>query len=441
MSLGLRARLSLMMFLQYFVWGIWLTMLAQHIGDNGLKLGDQALGWILGTYGIGSILGPFILGQLADRFFATERVLAFAHVVGGLMLIATAYLTTFWPIFLMMVVYCNLYMPTIGLTNSLSFHSLGEENQGLFPSIRVWGTAGWIAAGLFFASYLDYKSFWPTAVLPLWESLFSLPFVGEPTFRDCLRVSGFFSILYGFYCLTLPHTPPVPARETDPIDKKSAILETMELMKFRSFAVLILISALVGIMLAFFFASENFFLEAVGVAPKQIGAYLTISQFAEAAVVLLIPLSVARLGYKKTMLIGMGAWAARFGISAVGYPKWLMIGTLGLHGFAFGFFFIVAQMFVDRAASKDIKASAQSLLIFVIYGLGTVAGSFIAGETMHHFQTGEGAAGHDWRAIWMGPFILTLVLMAIFALFFKEGQIGAIREDADAHAEPGVAVE
>lgn len=436
MSFGLRARLSLMMFLQYFVWGIWLPMLPQHLGANGLQLGDQAMTRIMGVYGIGSILGPFILGQLADRFFATERVLAFSHVVGGLLLIGTAYATSFWPIFLMMVLYCNLYMPTIGLTNSLSFRSMGEANQSQFPSIRVWGTAGWIAAGLFFASYLEYKTFWPSSVLPLWESIFKLPFVGEPTFRDCLRVSGFFSILYGLYCLTLPHTPPTPARETDPIDKKSAILESLELMRFRSFSVLIVIAALIGIMLAFFFACENPFLEAVGVEPKQIGAYMTISQFAEAAVVLLIPLSVARLGFKKTMLIGMAAWAARFGLSAIGYPKGLMIGTLGLHGFAFGFFFIVAQMFVDRAASKDIKASAQSLLIFVIYGLGTVAGSFIAGEVLKHFATGGRAVDHDWRSIWAGPFVLTLLCMGAFALLFKEEQIGQIRDEADAHAEP-----
>jgi nucleoside transporter len=440
MSFGLRARLSLMMFLQYFVWGIWLPMLAQHVGPNGLNLGDRALGWILMVYGLGSIIGPFILGQLADRFFATERVLAFAHVVGGGILIGTAYATTFWPIFLMMLLYCHLYMPTIGLTNSLSFRSLGEQNQAMFPSIRVWGTAGWIAAGLFFASYLEYKSFWPSSVVPMWESLFNLSFVGEPTFRDCLRLSGFFSILYGFYCLTLPHTPPAPAKATDPIDKKSAVLETLELMRFRSFSVLIAIAALIGILLAFFFTAENFFLESVGVAPKQIGAYMTISQFAEAAVVLLIPLSVARLGYKTTMLIGLGAWAARFGLSALGYPKWLMISTLGLHGFAFGFFFIVAQMFVDRAASRDIKASAQSLLIFVIYGLGTVAGSLLAGEAMHYFHTGAGLTGHDWRAIWMGPFILTLVCMGAFALLFKEEQIGEIREGADEQGEPTVAV-
>lgn len=464
MSFGLRVRLSIMMFLQYFVWGIWLPMLAQHLGPNDLKLEGGQIGWIFSVYGFGSILGPLIMGQLADRYFATERVLAFAHFAGGLLLIAAAYAQTFWPIFLLLLAYCNLYMPTMALTNSLSFRSLGEANQSYFPSIRVWGTVGWIAAGLFFAAYMDYKDLsfyrsifelvglsglfesflvsWRASAVPALESLFAIPFVGLPSFKDCLRVSGFFSLLYGLYCLTLPHTPPTPAKESDPIDKKSALLESLELMKFRSFAVLIVVAALIGIMLAFYFACENFFLEAIQVKADQVGAFMTISQFAEAVVVLFIPWSVANLGFKKTMLIGMTAWAARFGLSAVGQPKWLMISTLMLHGFAFGFFFIVAQMFVDKSASRDIKASAQSLLIFVIYGLGTVAGSAIAGYTLDHFKTGAGvtAAEHNWRGIWMGPFLLTLVCMGLFALLFREEQIGEIRESNETLPESTAAV-
>ena len=459
MSLGLRVRLSIMMFLQYFVWGIWLPMLAQHLGPNDLDLTGQQIGWIFSVYGFGSIIGPLIMGQLADRYFATERVLSFAHVVGGVLLIATAYATTFWPIFILLLAYCNLYMPTMALTNSLSFRSLGEENQSKFPSIRVWGTIGWIAAGLFFTAYMDYKELgfykslfslvglsgafesfltaWRTSVVPSLESIFALSFVGTPGFRDCLRVSGFFSVLYGLYCLTLPHTPPTPAKETDPIDKKSAVLECLELMRFRSFATLVVIAALIGIMLAFYFACENYFLESIGVKPEQAGAFMTISQFAEAAVVVFIPWSVSRLGFKKTMLIGMAAWAIRFGLSAVGYPMWLMISTLMLHGFAFGFFFIVAQMFVDKSASRDIKASAQSLLVFVIYGLGTVAGSALAGYTLDFFSTNvNGVVARDWTGIWMGPFALTLVCMAIFALLFKEEQIGEMREETKPLAEP-----
>ncbi|MDG3002928.1 MFS transporter [Paludisphaera mucosa] len=462
MSFGLRVRLSIMMFLQYFVWGIWLPMLAQRLGNNDLKLTGGEIGWIFTVYGFGSIIGPLIMGQLADRYFATERVMAFAHFFGGLLLIAAAYATTFWPIFLLLLAYCNLYMPTMALSNSLSFRSLGEANQSYFPSIRVWGTIGWIAAGLFFAAYLDYNnlafyqsifdllnlhglfesflSFWRASIVPLMQALFALPGVGEPSFKDCLRVSGFFSILYAAYCLTLPHTPPTPALDTDPIDKKSAVLECLELMRFRSFAVLVVVASLVGIMLAFYFACENYFLEAVGINPTQTGAFMTISQFAEAVVVLFIPWSVARLGFKTTMLIGMAAWAIRFGLSAIGYPVWLMVGTLMLHGFAFGFFFIVAQMFVDRAASRDIKASAQSLLIFVIYGLGTVVGSAVAGYVLDYFSTTvNDVVRRDWRAIWLCPFALTLICMGLFALLFKEQQIGEIREDAESHSEPSVA--
>ncbi len=459
MSVGLRVRLSIMMFLQYFVWGIWLPMLAQRLGKNGLNLEPHYIGWIFTVYGFGSILGPFILGQLADRYFATERVMAVAHFVGGLLLIATAYMTSFWPIFILLFLYCSLYMPTMGLSNSITFRNLGEGNQNYFPAIRFWGTVGWIVAGLFFAAYLDYNnltfyqsifelvgqnsafesflSFWRASVVPLLTQVFKLPFVGEPDFRDCLRVSGFFSILYSVYCLTLPHTPPVPAKDTDPIDKRSAVIECLELMRFRSFAVLVVVAGLVGIMLAFYFACENYFLEAIGVDPTQTGAYMTIGQIAEGVVMLLVPLAVSKLGYKTTMLIGMSAWALRFGLSALGYPFWLMITTIALHGFAFGFFFVVAQMFVDRAASNDIKASAQGLLIFVVYGLGTVLGSVLTGYVRNYFTDGAGV--ENWQGIWMGPFVLTLLCMAVFALLFKEEQIGEIKDEADPVLAPSAA--
>ncbi len=447
MSFGLRVRLSIMMFLQYYVWGIWLPMLAQRLGKNDLNLDEREIGWVFTVYGFGAILGPFVLGQLADRYFATERVMAAAHFIGGLLLIASAYVTSFWPIFILLFVYCSLYMPTMALSNSITFRSLGDANQAYFPSIRVWGTIGWIAAGLSFAAYLDYNkltfyqsffdvlgqhgafesflSFWRASVVPLFKPIFDLPFVGEPGFRDCLRVSGFFSLLYALYCLTLPHTPPVPALETDPIDKRSAALESLELMRFRSFAVLVLVAGLIGIMLAFYFACENYFLEHIGVDPTQTGAYMTIGQIAEALVMLLVPLSVRKLGVKNTMLIGAGAWALRFGLSAIGYPFWLMISTIALHGFAFGFFFVVAQMYVDRAASRDIKASAQSLLIFVVYGMGTILGSVLTGYVRRYFtEEINGVKVENWQGIWMGPFLLTLFCMLIFWLLFREEEFG-----------------
>ena len=445
MSLGLRVRLSAMMFLQYAVWGLWLPMLNQFLTKSGFTLSVDDIGWIFSVYGFGAVLGPFVVGQIADRYLSTEKVLTIAHGFGGLILIATAYMTSFWPIFLALFAYCNLYMPTMGLSNSITFRSLGEANQGYFPGIRLWGTIGWIVAGLGFAAYLDYNElsfygtlfelvglkstfasflgWWRGAVVPLMLPLFQIPWVGPPQFRDCLRLSGVVSIFYGLYCLTLPHTPPVPAESTGEA-KPSAVLESLALLKHRSFAVLVVVTGLIGIMLAFYFACENAFLEAIKIKPENTGAYMTIGQVAEIACMALVPAAVARFGVKSTMIIGASAWALRFGLSAYGQPQWLMIATIALHGFAFGFFFVVAQMYVDRAASPDIKATAQSLLIFVVYGLGTVLGSALTGRVraLNTFVV-DGVAHENWRGIWMGPFLLTVACILGFALLFRDEEI------------------
>ena len=418
MSLGLRIRLSAMMFLQYFVWGIWLPILGIHLGPSGIGLDGTQIGWVYTVYGFGAILGPFVLGAIADRFVATEVVLGVAHTVGGVLLIWTAYLTGFWPIFLVLFAYCNLYMPTMGLSNSITFRTAGEGNQDLFPAIRMWGTFGWIAAGLFFALYRSSGDV--SALKPLFD------LIGSPASRDCLRVAGAVSIIYGFYCFTLPHTPPAKIREDDPAPKRSAILESLELLRDPSFAVLTLVAGLIGIMLAFYFACEAIFLGAIGTDETKIGGYMVIGQVAEALVIGLVPLAVHRFGVKTTMMIGAGAWAVRFGLSAIGQPWWLMIATIGLHGFAFAFFFVVAQMYVDRAAGPDIKATAQNFLIFIIYGLGTVVGSVLTGWVRTYFHD-------DWQKIWAGPFVLTLVCMAIFALFFRET---VIRKKAAVEGDP-----
>jgi nucleoside transporter len=408
MSLGLRIKLSIMMFLQYYVWGTWLTMIGLQLGEKGVNLTPGQIGWVFTVYGFGAIIGPFLIGQLADRYFATEKVMAACHFIGGLLLIATAYVSTFWAIFGLLFLYCNLYMPTMGLSNSLTFRNLGEANQAKFPEIRLWGTIGWIAAGNFLFLYLE------SGEASFMQPLFNL--VGKPSFRDCLRVAGVVSLLYSVYCLFLPHTPPVPAKSTDPIEKKSATIETLTLMRFRSFAVLVIVAGLFGIMLAFYFALENFFLVHVGVKDTRVGAFMTIGQVAEVVVMAFVPYTVAKLGVKTTMLIGAGMWALRFGLSMIGQPEWLMIATIGFHGFCFGFFFVVAQMYVDRAASEDIKASAQNFLIFLIYGIGTIVGSVLSGVLRDIF-------GNNWTAIWTGPFILTLVCMAAFALLFRAEEI------------------
>ncbi len=449
MSFGLRVRLSAMMFLQYFIWGLWLVNLGQFMTKSGFTLSEVQQGWMYTVYGFGAIIGPFLLGQVADRYLATEKVMAIAHAVGGVLLIMAAYATSFWPIFGLLFLYCNLYMPTMGLSNSITFRSLGEAHQDKFPGIRLWGTIGWIVAGLFFTAYMEYGTltfwksladpiglggvfngflaWWTANVVPSLESLFRS--IGKPRFVDALRIPGAVSIVYALYCLTLPHTPPMPAKASDPIEKKSAILESLSLMRFRSFAVLIVVTGLIGIMLAFYFACENFFLEAVGVLPEQIGAVMTIGQIAEIVVMVFVPAAVKAFGVKNTMLLGAAAWALRFGLSAYGQPQSLMISTIALHGFAFGFFFVVAQMYVDRAASPDIKATAQNLLIFIVYGMGTIVGSVLTGQFREAFRTAAPTAldpkhtVENWHLIWLGPTILTVLCMILFAAMFREEEI------------------
>lgn len=414
LDMGVRIRLCIMMFLQYYIWGLWLPALAQFMGateKGGIGLAADLQGWIFAVYGIGSIVGPFIIGALADRYFAAQKVLAFCHIIGGVLLIAAAYQTAFWPLFLILLAYCNLYMPTMGLTNSVAFRAI-QERQNDFPFIRSFGTFGWILAGFSLTLYLRSKG------NAAFESFFSIPWIGQPGFRDCLRIPGIVSIIYGFYCFALPHTPPAPNPEKLGTDK-SAFVETLGLMKNFNFAVLVITAGLFGIMLAFYFACENNFLTAIGTTDTDIVSYMTLGQWAEFFLIWLVPLSVAKLGVKNTMLIGAAAWALRFGLSAVGQPWWLMISTIFLHGFAFGFFFVVAQMYVDRSANEDIKSSAQNLLVFVIYGLGTVVGSLIAGYMQKWFPLSQGE-GVDWRYVWGVPFGVILLATAFFALAFRE---------------------
>ena len=425
MNLGLRIKLSLMMAFQYAIWSIWLLMLFQHIHE--LKL-DAQFGWIMMTTGLGSIIGPFVMGQLADRYFATEKVLAFAQIAGGLVLIATAYATTFWPIFLLMLVYCHLYFPTVGLTNSLAFRALGEGNQNQFPMIRFFGSIGWILGSWALAAYLNSGE---SALLQPWFAL-----VGKPGNRDILRFAGLISLVYGGFCFLLPHTPPSPAKAGDPLERKSAFLESLGLMKIPSFAVLVSVAGLLGVVLYFYFQNENPFQTFLETNPNNIGAFTTLNSAFELVSMVIIPLCLAALGTKRTMLIGIAAYVLMFALKVLGHPWALMIASNLFHGICFGLFFVVAQMFVDKAASGDIKASAQSLMVFIVYGLANIVGVVLGNEVRTRFTVygpdNLKIVEQNWYAIWAVPLVLSVICFLIFAVFFKETELKKSPEPAGA---------
>jgi nucleoside transporter len=409
MSIGLRIKLSLMMFLQYAVWSIWALALVPHL--TALKISEFNIGLILACGGLGSLLGPLVLGALADRYFATEKVLAFCHVVGGALLIAAGYQQSFTPLFVLMLLYCTLYFPTVGLTTALTFRALGEEGAGQFARIRMWGSIGWLAATWLTGRYL--ASGGVEALKPLHD------LVGAPALRDVLRIPGLISIVLGLYCLLLPHTPPVKQVAGTP--NKSALAESWGLLADRSFAVLVFVSALFGMLLYYYFQCEGGFLPSRGSTPSNVGSQMAIGQVAEIIAMALVPAAVAGLGIKRTMLLGGLAYTGLFAINAVGQPWELMVAANLLHGFTFGFFFVVAQMFVDKASSADIKASAQSLFVFIVFGLANVIGNIGAGAI-------RDALLPDWRAVWAVPLVVSLVALAIFALLFREDRVIAVKK-------------
>jgi nucleoside transporter len=408
MNSATRIKLSVMMFLEYAIWSVWALMLVPYLAE--LNMSEFSIGLIMACGGLGSIVGPFIVGQLADRHFATEKVLAVSHLIGGLLLIAASYGTTFWPIFLLMLVYCTLYFPTVGLTNSLTFRALGEEHASLFAPIRLWGTIGWLLATFLVGRYLNLSSETAPFLKPFFDQ------VGEPKKLEVLRIPGLISLVFGLYCFGLPHTPAAGPAPATAAPKKSAFIETLELMKDRSFAVLLLVSGFFGFALYYYFQCEGRFLPHVGSNPNNVGTQMTIGQIGEMISMALVPLVVARIGMKWTMTLGGLAYVAMFALNMLGQPWALMVGANILHGFCFGFLFVVASMYVDKAASADIKASVQSLFVFVVYGLFNVVGNVGAGYIRDLLLP-------NWAAIWAIPLVVTVVFLLVFVVLFREEKI------------------
>jgi nucleoside transporter len=379
--------------------------------------GFQA-GLVYMTMAIASILAPLIAGQLADRYFPTQNYLAISHLLGaGVLYLLTQVPATadwsllgwngsFWSFFGLMMLYQLLYAPTVALTNSLAFHHLpaGEKQ---FSPIRLWGAVSWILVGVAFGAWLKMHD-----DLPKEEQLI---LVGQ-----CLVWAGYFSVIMAGYCMTLPHTP--PAREAP---NPFAFMEALKLLKEPSFAVLCGVSFLVATELQFYYVFGGpFFGSLPGVEEGDIPQILTIGQIVEVFVLLGLPWFVARFGIRTTIVVGILAWPIRYGIFALGEPVWLVIASQGLHGLAYGFFFVGGQIYADRVAGKDIRASAQSFMVLVTAGIGMLLSSLIAGPVVDAFTLTAAAGGRpaeiDWRGVFLVPVAITVVGAGLFVLGFRE---------------------
>jgi len=393
MATRTRIQLSIMMFLQFFIWGAWYVVMGTYlfkIGFGGLNVGAA-----FSTVNWGAILSPFIIGVVADRFFPSEKVMAVLHITGGILLWAVSGIIDPTAFFWVLLVYAILYMPTLALVNAISFHQMDRPEKE-FPRIRVLGTIGWIVAGLLIG-FLDVEDT-------------NIPF----------KIAAAASVLLGTYSFFLPHTPP-KGKGKDISVSDILGLDTLQLMRNRSFAIFIISSLLISIPLAFYYSFTNPFLNETGM--ENAAGKMTLGQASEIIFMLLMPFFFVRLGVKKMILLGMLAWVLRYFLFAYGNNEELVsmfyLGIL-LHGICYDFFFVTGQIYVDNTAPKSIQASAQGFITLVTYGVGMLIGSWASGWVVDQYTLSEGS--HIWKSIWLVPAFLALGIAVLFVVFFKEPQ-------------------
>ena len=400
---NLISRLSLMSFLQFFVWGAWYTSVAVYMGVEGM---GEVIPWAFTAQAIGALVSPFFLGMIADRFFSTEKVLGVMHLLSGAFLLLAPQFAGQATLFIAMLILHQLaYTPTLGLSNSLSFHHV-ENPERDFPKIRVWGTLSWIVAGFLISFVLS--RFTPGGVIP---EQTPLP----------LYMAGLAGIALGLYSFTLPHTPP-PAAGQEVSARAILGVDAFQQLRSPSFYAFMLCSLLICIPLAAYYSYTQVFLGATNV--QNIAATQTLGQMSELVFMLLMPLFFRRLGVKWMLLVGMLAWGVRYALFALAAPDqvfWMIAGGIILHGICYDFFFVTGQIYIDKKASPAIRSQAQGMLVFVTYGIGMLIGTQLTGYMFNNIVgTGPTTEMADWTRYWTILGVMAVAVAVFFGLVFHE---------------------
>lgn len=386
-------RLSLMMFMQFFIWGSWSVTLGLVMTRHNMPL---LIGDAFSAGPIASILSPFVLGMLVDRFFPSQKVMAVMNLAGAAILwfVPQALIAENGVLLVALLFgYTLCFMPTLALSNNIAFHSLASSERS-FPIVRVFGTIGWIVAGIF---------------------------IGVTGIADSVAVfqlAALCSILLAIYSLTLPHTP-APAKGLPLKVRDLFCADAFALLRQRHFMVFALCATLISIPLGTYYAFTASWLADAGI--RDVSTLMSLGQMSEILFMLIIPLLFRRLGVKTMLLIGMMAWFVRYALFALGMSDetrtLIYLGIL-LHGVCYDFFFVVGFIYTDRIAGEKVKGQAQSMVVMFTYGIGMLLGSQISGSLYNHLVAGN-ATAQSWALFWWIPAIAAALIAIIFFFSFK----------------------
>ena len=406
MNATTRFQLSFMMFLEFFIWGGWFVTMGTFLGNNLGATGAET-GMAYSTQSWGAIIAPFIIGLIADRFFNAERILGVLHLIGALLMYQMYLATDFAAFYPYVLGYMIAYMPTLALVNSVSFNQMKDPAKD-FSLIRVWGTVGWIVAGLAI-SYLFH-----------WDP--NPEIAGDKgMLQNTFLMVAVASAVLGLFSFSLPKTPP-QANDGSRLSLGDILgLDALKLLKDRNFLIFFVSSILICIPLAFYYQNANPFLSEIGV--ENATGKMTIGQISEVLFMLLLPYFFKKFGFKTTILVGMLAWALRYILFAYGNSgelAFMLLFGIALHGICYDFFFVSGQIYTNSKAGEKVKSAAQCLITLATYGVGMLIGFYIAGKITDAHVVDQ---GHDWTAIWQLPALFAVAVFVIFALFFKNESI------------------
>lgn len=395
-------QLASMMFLEFFVWGAWFVTLGIYLGNNLHATGAESAA-VFSTQSWGAIIAPFIIGLIADRYFNAEKILGVLHIVGAVLMYQmynASDIASFYPYVL---IYMILFMPTLALVNSISFNQMKDPEKE-FSSIRVLGTIGWIVAGLLISFVF------------LWDSEES---VKAGLMKNTFLMASIASLVLGLFSFTLPKTPPKIARGTKVKVSEILGLDALKLLKNKNFTIFFIASILICIPLAFYYQYASQFLSNIKVSNP--AGKMTIGQASEVIFMLLLPVFFKKFGFKKTILVGMLAWAIRYALFAYGNAgdlAFMIIIGIALHGVCYDFFFVSGQIYTNAKAGEQYKSAAQGLITLATYGVGMLIGFWIAGLIADAYTLGPDL--FDWKMIWIIPSLIALAVFFLFSFTFNQ---------------------